>query len=38
MQPPVSEEILRRIRQGVSLSRRIELGHLELMEEQQLLD
>jgi hypothetical protein len=27
-----------RIRRGVSLSRRIDLGHIELMEEQELLD
>ena len=38
MQEPVSPEILHRIRRGASLSRRIDLEHLELMEEQELLD
>jgi hypothetical protein len=38
MQEPVSVELLRRIRVGAALSRRIELEHLELMEEQDLLD
>ena len=38
MQEPVSPEILRRIRRGVSLSRRIDLEHIELMEDQELLD
>jgi hypothetical protein len=38
MQEPVSADLLERIRRGVALSRRIELEHLELMEEQELLD
>jgi hypothetical protein len=38
MQEPVSSELLQRIRRGVSLSRRIDLEHVELMEEQELLD
>jgi hypothetical protein len=38
MQEPVSPELLQRVRRGVSLSKRIELEHLELMEEQELLD
>jgi hypothetical protein len=38
MQEPVSAELLQRIRRGAALSRRIELEHLELMEEQELLD
>jgi hypothetical protein len=38
MQEQVSRELLQRIRRGVSLSRRIDLEHIELMEEQQLLD
>jgi hypothetical protein len=38
MQEPVSPELLQRIRRGVSLSKRIELEHIELMEEQELLD
>ena len=38
MQEPISAELLQRIRRGVSLSRRIELEHIELMEEQELLD
>jgi hypothetical protein len=38
MQEPVSADLLQRIRRGVALSRRIELEHLELMEEQDLLD
>jgi hypothetical protein len=38
MQPPVSPELLERIRRGVSLSKRIDLEHVELMEEQELLD
>ena len=38
MQEPVSADLLQRIRRGVALSRRIELEHLELMEEQELLD
>jgi hypothetical protein len=38
MQEPVSPELLQRIRRGVSLSRRIDLEHIELMEEQDLLD
>ena len=38
MQEPVSPKILQRVRRGVSLSKRIELEHLELMEEQELLD
>ena len=38
MQEPVSAELLQRIRRGVSLSRRIDLEHIELMEEQELLD
>jgi hypothetical protein len=38
MQEPVSAELLQRIRRGVSLSRRIDLEHMELMEEQELLD
>lgn len=37
-QEPVSPELLQRIRRGVSLSRRIGLEHIELMEEQELLD
>ena len=35
---PISAELLERIRQGVSLSRRIEYGYVELMIEQGLLD
>jgi len=38
MQEQVSRELLQRIRRGVSLSRRIDLEHIELMEEQELLD
>jgi hypothetical protein len=38
MQEPVSPQLLQRIRLGVSLSRRIDLEHIELMEEQELLD
>ncbi len=38
MQEPVSADLLQRIRRGAALSRRIELEHLELMEEQELLD
>src|ERR1017187_5907056 len=38
MQEPVSPELLQRIRRGVSYSRRIDLEHIELMEEQELLD
>jgi hypothetical protein len=38
MQPPVSEEILQRIRRGLSLSRRIDFEYVELMCEQNLLD
>lgn len=38
MQEEVSRELLQRIRRGVSLSRRIDLEHIELMEEQELLD
>jgi hypothetical protein len=38
MQEPVSRELLQRIRCGISLSRRIDLAHLELMEDQELLD
>jgi hypothetical protein len=38
MQEPVSPELLERIRRGVSLSRRIDLEHIELMEEQAPLD
>ena len=38
MQEPVSADLLERIRRGVALSKRIELEHLELMEEQELLD
>lgn len=37
-QTPVSLELLERIRRGVSLSKRIDLEHVELMEEQELLD
>ncbi len=35
---PISAGLLERIRQGVSLSRRIEYGYVELMIEQGLLD
>jgi hypothetical protein len=38
MQAPVSPELLERIRRGVSLSRRISLEHIDLMEAQGLLD
>jgi len=38
MQDPVSPELLKRIRHGVSLSRRIDLDYVELMEDQELLD
>jgi hypothetical protein len=38
MQEPVAANLLHRIRRGAALSRRIELEHLELMEEQGLLD
>jgi hypothetical protein len=38
MQEQVSRELLQRIRRGVSLSRRIDLEHIELMEEHELLD
>ena len=38
IQEQVSRELLQRIRRGVSLSRRIDLEHIELMEEQELLD
>jgi hypothetical protein len=38
MQEPVSAGLLQRIRRGVSSSRRIDLEHIELMEEQELLD
>jgi len=33
-----SAELLQRVRRGVSLSRRIDLEHIERMEEQELLD
>jgi hypothetical protein len=38
MQEPVSPELLERIRRGISRSKRIDLEHVELMEEQALLD
>ena len=38
VQPPVSEDVLRRIRRGASLSKRIDFEYIELMGEQDLLD
>jgi hypothetical protein len=38
MSQPVSPELLERIRQGVSLSRRVNLEHVEFMINQGLLD
>jgi len=38
MQPPVSADLLRRIREGASLSRRIDFEHVQLLIEQGLLD
>ena len=38
MRDPVSAELLDRIRQGISLSRRINVEHLMLMIEQGILD
>jgi len=37
-QPPVSPELLQRIRRGAALWRRIDFEHIELMDEQNLLD
>ena len=38
MSQPVSTELLERIRQGVSLSRRVNIEHVQLMMDQGLLD
>ena len=37
-QPPVAPDLLRRIRQGAARSRRIAFEHIELLDDQNLLD